>query len=140
MEPLNPLLSFNGNCEEAMKFYQKCFGGELNFQFMDLSIHPEMRPLSMNNLIVYAVLSNDKFTLSGSDLTDYENLATGNSVSFIVYCKSEKEMKKYFQCLSDGAISIIHAKMSRDGALISNLTDKYCINWILHFNPLQTIQ
>lgn len=26
---LTPFLLFDGNCAEAMKFYQSCFGGEL---------------------------------------------------------------------------------------------------------------
>jgi PhnB protein len=29
MKALDPYLAFNGNCREAMEFYQKAFGGEL---------------------------------------------------------------------------------------------------------------
>ena len=31
---LNPYLAFNGNCQEAMHFYQQCLGGELNIQLI----------------------------------------------------------------------------------------------------------
>jgi len=29
MNSINPYISFNGKCREAMMFYQVCFGGEL---------------------------------------------------------------------------------------------------------------
>jgi PhnB protein len=32
MTQINSYLTFNGNCQEAMIFYQKCLGGELTFQ------------------------------------------------------------------------------------------------------------
>jgi PhnB protein len=30
MKEATPYLIFNGNCREAMTFYQSCLGGELN--------------------------------------------------------------------------------------------------------------
>ena len=29
MPTLNPYLTFNGNCREAMTYYKECLGGEL---------------------------------------------------------------------------------------------------------------
>lgn len=30
MKEITPYLNFDGNCREAMTFYQRCLGGELN--------------------------------------------------------------------------------------------------------------
>jgi PhnB protein len=41
---LNPYLNFDGNAEEAFKFYQSVFGGELFLQRMSDAPGTESRP------------------------------------------------------------------------------------------------
>ena len=50
MLTINPYLNFNGKSEEAFKFYQKVFGGELSLhRFADT---PESSNLPESGLIV----------------------------------------------------------------------------------------
>ena len=39
---LNPYLTFNGNCEEAMNFYKDILGGEFSVQMRFSEAPPEM--------------------------------------------------------------------------------------------------
>ncbi len=46
MKELNAYLIFNGNCREAVAFYQKCLGGDLQLiKFSDMggNVPPEAR-------------------------------------------------------------------------------------------------
>ena len=43
MKTLSPQIIFNGTCAQAMKFYQKCFGGELVMMPYEKSPMPELR-------------------------------------------------------------------------------------------------
>ena len=50
MVQLNPYLRFNGNCREAMTFYQSCLGGELTIQTVGESPVAGQMPPSMQRL------------------------------------------------------------------------------------------
>ncbi|RZK51082.1 MAG: VOC family protein, partial [Pedobacter sp.] len=56
MANINSYLTFNGNCKEAMSFYQDCLGGELTFQSIGESPMGNNMPQIMANKILHAVL------------------------------------------------------------------------------------
>ncbi|GAW31072.1 VOC family protein [Carboxydocella sp. JDF658] len=46
-----PYVTFNGNCEEAVKFYQQALGGELHImRFGDAPPNPAFPPLPEEDL------------------------------------------------------------------------------------------
>ncbi len=55
MTTINPYLGFDGNCLEAMTFFQKCFGGELTFQTFGES--PMECPAGKEGQILHSSLS-----------------------------------------------------------------------------------
>src|SRR5690606_39976918 len=56
MKSVNPYLNFNGNTEEAFKFYQSVFGGELQIvRFRDMGDRKSTRLNSSHVKISYAV-------------------------------------------------------------------------------------
>src|SRR6185295_15410228 len=78
-----PFLSFNGNCHEAMHFYQACFGGRLRLQY--LADEPEMTniPRELANIIVSATLESEHIRLFATDLMEEEGIFNGNRVSLL---------------------------------------------------------
>lgn len=54
MTQINSYLTFNGNCREAMTFYQECLGGELFMQTIGESPMAEQMPLPMKESILHA--------------------------------------------------------------------------------------
>jgi len=67
MKPLTPYLFFNGNCREAMKFYQDCFGGKLDLITYADSPKDACPQDADKNEVMHAALRNDTFFLMASD-------------------------------------------------------------------------
>ena len=98
-------LSFNGNCREAMLFYQCCFGGKLSLQTVEDSPISSELPIEMKNNILHASLINDGFVLMGSDMIGTEEFSQGNSISLMYHCYSEKELRSLYQQLHSSSQS-----------------------------------
>jgi PhnB protein len=66
---LVPYLTFNGNCEEAVKFYQKILGGESQIlRFGDAPPNPNFQvPEEAKNLVLHAELRKDGHIIRFSD-------------------------------------------------------------------------
>src|SRR5215471_7162791 len=67
---LNPYLSFNGQCEAAFRFYEKCLGGKITFM-MTYGESPmaAQAPPGWGKKIVHATLTVDNCMLQGADVT-----------------------------------------------------------------------
>jgi Uncharacterized protein conserved in bacteria len=68
MTQINAYLTFNGNCREAMTFYQICLGGDLSFQTVGESPLSAKMPGRMKDCILQATLTNGALVLMGSDM------------------------------------------------------------------------
>lgn len=134
MKKINSYLSFNGNCKEAMQYYQQVLGGLLTLQTIgDSPLSEKMEP-EMRSKIVHAALKGNDFIIFGSDLVDDTGLINGNTVSILINFTSEKEIKDVFNQLSQEGVTNQPLQLSFWGALFGSLTDKYGSNWLLHFD------
>jgi PhnB protein len=95
-------LTFNGNCREAMTFYQKCLGGELTAQTVGESPVAGQMPPDMKNRVMHASLTKGSVALMASDMMGTSGVANGNAVSLLVNCSGDEEIKTFFAKLSDG--------------------------------------
>src|SRR5215831_2665452 len=65
---LNPYLYFDGQCEEAFKFYQKCLGGKITFMMSwEGSPMAGQTPPGWAKKILHAALASDDGLLEGCD-------------------------------------------------------------------------
>ncbi|UEG49671.1 VOC family protein [Ferruginibacter lapsinanis] len=131
-----PYLTFNGNCRAAMKFYQQCLGGELSLQTIGKSPMADKLPREMKNSILHAVLSKGAISIMASDMVADKGLIKGNTVSLLLHCNSEKEIRSLYEKLSKGGEKTHPPETSFWGALFGDLTDKYGVQWLLHY-PLK---
>ena len=134
MSSINSYLTFSGNCREAMTFYQKCLGGELTFQTVGESPLAEKMPEKMKNCILHSTLINGSILLMGSDMVSEEGLLKGNSVSLVLTCKSEKEIRACYRKLSQDGEQTQPLENTFWNALFGGLTDKYGNTWMLNYN------
>jgi PhnB protein len=51
---LSPFLLFEGNCAEAMRFYQSCLGGELEVTLVRETPMKEQAPAALHDRVAYA--------------------------------------------------------------------------------------
>src|SRR4051812_27584228 len=98
---INPYLTFNGNCREAMDFYLDCFGGELQMQTVAESPMADQWPTAVQKNILHASLVKEGLTLLASDMAAHK-LKHGNTISLALACASEEEIKVFFKKLSQG--------------------------------------
>lgn len=119
-------LTFSGQCAQALKYYKKCFGGDLLLHTMADEFSGMYLDKQMQGVVVSATLTNNYFKLVATDLTGDAGIVIGNNISILVECASLNERDRFTNFLSDQktAYSQNHDK------LISVL-DRYNINWIL---------
>lgn len=139
MNQLIIYLTFNGNCREAMSFYQACLGGELEFQTIGESPMAEQLPEKIKDFILHATLRNEHLLLMGTDMVGEQGLVKGNAMSILIECQNETEIQVYYQLLSRGGRTTHPIESTFWGALFGGLTDKYGNNWLLHCAKTQRL-
>jgi PhnB protein len=123
-------LTFEGNCREAMTFYQECLGGKLFFQTIGDSPLGSRLPDEIKKYILNATLINGKLTIVASDMVPESGLLKGNSVSLLLCCSNAAEASEYFIKLSaDGRATdpLVH---TFSGSLFGGLVDKFGNHWL----------
>ena len=134
MTQINAYLNFNGNCREAMTFYQQCLGGELTLQTIEGSPVEAQCPVAMKDQILHASLLKETLVLMASDMTGPDGFIKGNTIALSLNCSSENEIKTFFSNLSSGG-QISHPLEEQFwGATFGVLTDKYGTRWMLNYD------
>jgi PhnB protein len=133
MTTLQAYLTFNGNCREAMTFYKDCLGGELMLQPIKDSPMANKLPDNMKDCILHSTLTKERFILMGSDMVGDDGLQKGNSVSLMLDCSTEEELKTYYNNLSTHGEPTHPIENTFWGALFGGLTDQFGHHWLLHF-------
>ena len=134
MKTLNPYITFNGNCREAMEFYHRCLGGDLRLQTLSESPVAQKLPGNMKEAILHAELTCKHFVLMGSDMVQDEYLVKGNAMGIVLHCTSEKEVSACYNKLSQGGKQTHPLKTTFWGTLFGCLTDKYGNHWLLNYS------
>jgi PhnB protein len=133
MKPiLNPYLNFNGQCREAMTYYQQCLGGELTLQRLAESPMAAELPSRRESDILHSMLVNERIILMGSDMIGAD-LHRGNGISLCLQCFSEEEVHTFFTNLSAGGHVLTPLHQTFWGATYGELTDKYGIQWMFNY-------
>ena len=65
-------LTFDGECEEAFKFYQNVLGGTVTALSFGASPMADAVPAEWRSKIVHATLTSDAMTLAGADVLSYQ--------------------------------------------------------------------
>lgn len=144
MTTVNVYITFDGNCEEAFKYYQSVFGGEFTFlgRFKDMPPMEDMPPITgdAGEKIMHVSLPISKETiLMGSDIGgDWgAKLKIGNNFSVSVSTDSKVEADRLFGELSTGGKVTMPMQSTFWGDYFGSCTDKFEINWMIGFaeNP-----
>ena len=133
MTQLHAYFTFNGNCREALTFYQECLGGELSLQTVGSSPMADSWPAQVQQQILHASLKKDGLVLLGSDMAGPGELVQGNTISLSLTCSSEEETNTFFSNLSAGG-QITHPLHGFYAGTIGMLTDKFGMNWMIYYD------
>lgn len=129
---INPYLTFNGNCREAMTFYKECIGAELMMQTIEQSPMAKDMP-NMKDKIMHACLSKDKeVLLLASDFFMGESLVNGNTVSLTLNFINEEELSSVFKKLAEGGKVTMELSETFWAKRYGELVDKFGIKWLFN--------
>ncbi|MDN3551062.1 VOC family protein [Mucilaginibacter aquaedulcis] len=131
MANIQSYLTFNGNCLEAMTFYQECLGGELVVQTVGELPLAEPMPPCMKQCVLHSTLIKNDLVLTASDMVPEAGLIKGNSVSLLLNCNSETEAYDYYNRLSVGGDATHPLNTTFWGAIFGDLTDKFGNQWLI---------
>ncbi|MFB9845151.1 VOC family protein [Mucilaginibacter ginsenosidivorans] len=134
MTTLNPYINFNGNCREAMQFYQHCLGGELSIQTVKGSVIEDQCPPSMKNKILHATLLNGAVFIMASDMTGPGGFANGSSIAISVNCSSENEINTFYNRFAEGGKILDPLKTQFWGGMFGVVADKFGVRWMFNYN------
>lgn len=136
MTKVSTYLFFEGYCEEAMKFYRDCLGGELTLiRVSDTPVKDDF-PENLRDKIMHASLSGSLVDILASDwLTADPEMSRGNSVKIVISDAPVEELSGYFDKLALNAQKIEPLAKQFFGTY-GSLVDRYGIGWMFVANDV----
>jgi PhnB protein len=131
MVRLTPYLLFDGNCAEAMRFYQTCFGGDLMLIRLADTPMKAAFPEEKHSRISYAQLKSDAVEFSATDwLHPTETPKQGNTTAIYVNGAPGDDLKTAFDKLAEGAWHPTFTPLREmPFGLYGHLRDRYGVEW-----------
>lgn len=129
---LNPYLTFNGQCEAAFKFYERCLGGKIEMLLTHgESPMAEQTPPEWRSKIMHARLVVGDKVLMGSDAPpDRFEQPKGFSVSLSVDAPAEAE--RIFQALAQNGAVQMPIQETFWAVRFGMVVDRFGIPWMVN--------
>lgn len=128
---INPYLSFNGNCEEVLAFYQNVFNGEVT-ALNRYEGAPMPVPDHYKNKVLHASLEFEGNTLMMCDAMPGSETRAGNNFSISLSMNEVMTMNKIFDHLSTEGTITMPLQDTFWGARFGMIRDKFGINWMVN--------
>jgi PhnB protein len=133
---LMPFLLFDGNCAEAMAFYQGCLGGELTLtKVSDTPMKVQMPP-EQHHKVAFANLKSGLLEFSATDwLHATRTPKQGNTVALYISGGKYNELRTIFDKLAVGASKeFLDDLRDLPFGTYGHLADKYGVHWFFQGN------
>jgi PhnB protein len=129
---VTPYLIFDGNCEDALKFYEKALGGKI----VNLSRwggSPAEKMAVEKDWILHASFEAKGITLMASDRgKDSAPPSKEGMIQLTINCDNVVEEEELFSALSEGGKVTMPLGDTFWGARFGMLRDKFGIGWMLN--------
>jgi PhnB protein len=136
---LSPYLNFDGNAEEAFRFYQSVFSGELFIQKMGQAPGMEHLSESEKNRTMHVSLpiGNGQYLMASDCLPSQGHiLRQGNNNYISITPDSRAEADRLFNGLSAGGTVEMPMEDMFWGDYFGSFVDKFGVCWMINFcNP-----
>ncbi|HLW20835.1 MAG TPA: VOC family protein [Cyclobacteriaceae bacterium] len=131
---LNAYLLFDGNCREAMAFYQGLFGGKL--EMMTFGEVDNSCPLAMKDNIMHSSLMGGEVEFLGSDNPEPRPKGSGN-ISLAISGNDEARLSQLFNNLAEGGKVVIPLEKQVWGDLFGVVSDPFGIDWMVNIGTVE---
>ena len=128
---LSPFLLFEGNCAEAMAFYQSCLGGDVTITRVGDTPMAGQMPAEQQEKVAYAQLKNGPVEFSATDwLHRTRKPKRGNTVAMYFYGADYTELRAVFDKLAVGAdADLLDDLRDMPFGTYGHLADRYGVHW-----------
>jgi PhnB protein len=126
---INPYLSFDGKCREAMLFYETVFAGKLDMMSFEGS--PILVPDDQKDRVMHATLSFGDAVLMASDGMPGMPVNMGSNMHVSVSATSVEEAQRIFMALSKDGIVVMPFELTFWGEMFGMLIDQFGIPWMI---------
>jgi PhnB protein len=131
---MNPYLSFNGDCEAAFKFYEKCFGGKIVMKMTNGdSPMAEQTPADRRDKIMHIRLEVGDIVLMGSDVPP-NNFKIPQGMEVNLQFDNIVEAERVFQDLAENGTVKMPIQETFWAARFGLLVDRFGTPWLINCN------
>lgn len=129
----NPYLTFNGQCEAAFKFYERCLGGKIvaMIPFGDTP-HGQQIPAEHRGRIMHARLVAGNQVLMASDSMPGEPYEGIKNSSMAVQVDTPADADRLFNALAERGKIIMPLAETFWAVRFGMLTDQFGVPWMIN--------
>ena len=135
MPQLSAYLSFDGNCAEAMRFYERVLGGrvEAMVRYADAPADAAMPALSTeeSERIMYARLALDEQVLMASDATAGHPYSGKQGMALSLAYPTVSDAQRVFDLLAEGGSVTMPLQKTFWAEAYGALIDRYDTRWMV---------
>jgi PhnB protein len=132
---VQPYLFFDGRCEEALNFYKKTLGAEvqmlMRFKDSPQPQQPGMVPPGSDNKVMHATFRIGSATLMASD-GDCKGKASFQGFSLSLTPSTEAEAQKLFAALGEGGQVQMPLTKTFFSPAFGMVADKFGVSWMVY--------
>jgi PhnB protein len=129
---LSTYLSFQGQCEEAFKFYELSLGGQLGqlFRYGGTSLEGQV-PAGWQDKVMHGSVTVGGHELMGADVAP-DGYEEPKSISLSLQIKSVAEAERVFQALAQGGRVTMPLEKTFWAERFGMVVDRFGIPWLIN--------
>lgn len=129
----NPYLTFDGNCAEAFRFYERCFGGTI-LAMVPYGDTPsgEHMPAASSCKIMHARLLAGNQLLMGSDAHAMQPYQGVKGCSVAVAAETPEEAERLYNALAENGTIVMPMAETFWAVRFGMLVDQFGVPWMIN--------
>ena len=129
---MNPYLTFDGNCAEAMRFYQGTLGGKLEMMTFDASPMRDDIPKAHGDKIVHACLTVEDQSLMASDTGPWAPFEGVKGISVTLNYSNAAVAQPVFEALAKSGNITMPLQKTFWAEAFGMVTDRFGTPWMVN--------
>lgn len=137
---LTPYLVFDGDCADAVAFYEEVFGGKSQIMRAgDAPPNPAFSlPEAKRDMVIHAeIVKGEQILMIMSDNLMGAPYTVGTNIGFTLQFNTERETRKLFEALSAGGKVEMEPQVTFFSPLFAKFTDRFGVGWQLRTRPAE---
>ena len=136
MPQMNPYLMFDGNCADAMRFYERTLGGKLEMMTFESSPMRDDTPAGYGEKIIHACLTVDGQSLMASDAGPWAPFEGIKGISITLNYPKPAQAQPVFRALAEGGNVTMPLQKTFRAEDFGTVTDRFGTPWMINAGPI----